>query len=237
MTMAEANPETQAPRTAIAVFSKAPIAGQTKTRLIPMLGAEGAARLQRALLRRALATAFGAGLGPVSLWCAPDCTHAEFRYCREEFGVQLLPQWGADLGMRMFRAVTELCVRRHLLLIGTDCPALTSGELRTAAKALTEGNDAVLIPAEDGGYVLIGLRRPVIEPFADIPWGSENVLSITRERLRRAGLTWQELPSSWDVDRPEDLERLLASEPHFRPIIFGGDDSARSAHKNATSPA
>ncbi|MBS0327002.1 MAG: TIGR04282 family arsenosugar biosynthesis glycosyltransferase [Proteobacteria bacterium] len=203
------------PQAAIAVFARAPVAGKAKTRLIPVLGARGAAGLQQALLRRTLATVLGAALGPVSLWCAPDCAHAEFRRCRDEFGVQLFPQQGCDLGERMLRAVTQVGAHGNVLVVGSDCPALTVGELRAAARALDTGNDVVLIPAEDGGYVLLGLRRPVFELFADVPWGTVRVLAITRERLHRAGLTWHELTESWDVDRPEDLARLLAIEPSF----------------------
>ena len=97
------------------------------------------------------------------------------------------------------------------LLIGTDCPALTATELRAAGLALAEGNDAVFIPAEDGGYVLIGLRRPIDSLFDGVPWGSDRVMDHTRESLRRVGLRWRELSPSWDVDRPEDADRLRAS--------------------------
>ena len=96
-------------------------------------------------------------------------------------------------------------------MIGTDCPALTAGELRAAAKALQAGNDAVFVPAEDGGYVLIGLRHPIASLFYGIPWGTDQVMDHTRARLRSAGLRWQELAPLWDVDRPEDLDRLRAS--------------------------
>jgi glycosyltransferase A (GT-A) superfamily protein (DUF2064 family) len=102
--------------------------------------------------------------------------------------------------------------------MGTDCPALTVGELRAAAGALREANDAVFVPAEDGGYVLVGLRHAVDSLFYGIPWGDDRVMDHTRERLRSAGLRWQELAPSWDVDRPEDLARLRASGLMVEPI-------------------
>jgi uncharacterized protein len=202
----------------IAIFARAPVAGQAKTRLIPRLGAEGAAALQHALIRRTLRTAFVANLGSVSLWCAPDCDHPAFINCSDQFGVPLYTQHGADLGARMFRAFTRLCGRGEALVIGTDCPALTVGELRAAAGALQRGNDAVFVPAEDGGYVLVGLRHPIASLFYGIPWGSDLVMEHTRARLRSAGLRWQELTPLWDVDRPEDIERLRASGLMTEPM-------------------
>jgi rSAM/selenodomain-associated transferase 1 len=195
----------------IAIFARAPVAGQAKTRLIPCLGAEGAAALQHALIRRALQTAVAAKLGSVSLWCAPDCEHPAFSNFSKHFGVQLYPQRGADLGARMFHAFSRLCHRSEALVIGTDCPALSERELRTAAEALCEGNDAVFVPAEDGGYVLAGLRHAIASLFYGIPWGTDRVMGHTRTRLRNAGVRWRELPTSWDVDRPADIDRLRAS--------------------------
>jgi rSAM/selenodomain-associated transferase 1 len=195
----------------VAVFARAPVPGVAKTRLIPSLGAMGAARLQAAFIRRAVCTATEAALGPVSLWCTPDCADPVFTACRDDFGVELAPQRGPDLGARMLHAFTVLCPGQPVLLIGTDCPALDVAALRAAAAALEAGDDAVLVPAEDGGYVLVGLARPVAALFDRIAWGSDRVMRESRERLRAAGLRWRELAPSWDVDRPEDLARLAAS--------------------------
>jgi glycosyltransferase A (GT-A) superfamily protein (DUF2064 family) len=101
-----------------------------------------------------------------------------------------------------------------LLIVGTDCPVLTPAHLQQAADAL-QTHDAVLIPAEDGGYVLIGLRRPLPTVFEDITWSTPQVLMQTRERLLAAGASWQELPTLWDVDEPVDWarwQRLRAKE-------------------------
>ena len=111
----------------------------------------------------------------------------------------------------MFNAFADLCRRGNALLMGTDCPALTVGELHAAAAALTLGNDAAFVPAQDGGYVLIGLRHAVASLFYGVPWGGDRVMAETRTRLIAAGMRWHELAPSWDVDRPEDVDRLRAS--------------------------
>jgi glycosyltransferase A (GT-A) superfamily protein (DUF2064 family) len=102
------------------------------------------------------------------------------------------------------------------LIIGTDCPALTPVHLQQASTALS-ANDAVLIPAEDGGYVLIGLRQPEPAVFADIAWGTAKVLTSTRQRLRDISYSWIELPTLWDVDDPADLARLRLNHEMLSP--------------------
>ena len=95
------------------------------------------------------------------------------------------------------------------LLIGCDCPVLTPDYLREAAAALASGSDAVFVPAEDGGYVLVGLgRMPPAQLFENISWGTASVMQETRARLEQVGWHWRELATLWDVDRPEDLLRL-----------------------------
>jgi glycosyltransferase A (GT-A) superfamily protein (DUF2064 family) len=99
-------------------------------------------------------------------------------------------------------------------LIGTDAPSLTEADLKESAEVLLKGIDAVISPAEDGGYVLIGLRHEVSDLFTGISWGSNTVMEETRLRLRQLRWRWHELPERWDVDRLEDLERLKR-EGHF----------------------
>lgn len=190
------------------VFAKAPHAGTVKTRLIPLLGAEAAAALHRQLVQRTLVTATDAGLGPVELHGAPGIADDFLRDCARRFGVALLPQRGADLGERMRSAFDEALSRHpRVLLIGTDCPVLTAQHLADAQAALACGDDAVLIPAEDGGYALIGLTRCDNRLFEAIDWGSDTVLAATRERLRTLRWRWHELETLWDIDRPEDYRR------------------------------
>lgn len=194
----------------IAVFAKAPQAGAAKTRLIPALGAAGAARLQRRLTLKALRLANHFCTGRMALWCSPDTHHHFFRALHTRFGLKLYRQSGTHLGSRMSNAFAA-----HdgpLLLIGSDCPAMESGHLLAAAAALSDGRDAVFIPAEDGGYVLVGLQRPQPRLFEDIDWGSESVMAQTRQRLNELGLRWAEPATLWDVDHPSDLARLATLE-------------------------
>jgi uncharacterized protein len=190
---------------AVAILAKAPIPGFAKTRLIPVLGAEGAAALQAALITRAAATACAAGIGPVTLWGAPDETHSAFAALGTR-GITLARQSDGDLGARMLAAVTA--ANGPALVIGTDCPVLCAADLRTAADVLRGGTDAVLFPAEDGGYVLIGSRRPAPALFSGMHWSTPGVMDETRRRLRQLGLTWHELVTLWDVDLPKDVDRL-----------------------------
>ncbi len=118
----------------------------------------------------------------------------------------------------MLRACTRLLrTTDAVVLIGTDCPVLRVADLRAAARALQGGADAVLSPAEDGGYALIGLRRVSPWLFSGLEWGSGSVLRETRTRLRELGWRWRELRTVWDVDRPEDYVRLgrLRAHRHF----------------------
>ena len=195
--------------TPILVFAKAPVPGEVKTRLIPALGAAGAATLHERLVDRTLATAAAAATGPVELCCAPDDPHPVLAALARERGAALAAQGPGDLGDRMHAAFGRaLAAAPAAIVIGCDCPALAPQHLRAAAAALAGGADAVLAPAEDGGYVLIGLARTDASLFAGIAWGGPDVLEHTRGRLRALGWRWQELETLWDVDRPADLARL-----------------------------
>lgn len=190
----------------IAILAKAPLAGFAKTRLIPALGAQGAARLQRAFILRTLRVAQQADLGGgVQLWCAPDAHQRFFRALQRRCDVDCLPQPAGDLGTRMQAATAE---PGPVLLVGTDCPALTAQHLRAAADALRQGSAAVFIPAEDGGYVLVGLQQPQPGLFHGIDWSTDRVMAQTRQRARALGVALCKLPALWDVDTPADWARL-----------------------------
>src|SRR5579885_1323623 len=137
----------------IAILAKAPIPGFAKTRLIPAIGAHAAATVQERLTEQTVATACAAGLGKVTLWCAPDPTHASFRGLAARFPVVLAQQPSGDLGVRMLATFAN----GPTLATGTDCPPLTVAHLQRAAATLAQA-DIVVIPAEDGGYVLIGAQ-------------------------------------------------------------------------------
>ncbi len=194
------------------VFTKAPRPGAVKTRLIPLMGARGAAALHARLVKRTLATARRARIGQIELHCTPDCDDPFLRFCGGRYGISLVPQSEGDLGTRMTHAFERaLASATRAILIGTDCPALTVRHLRDADRILSTGRDAVFAPAEDGGYALIGLARCDARLFEGIAWGEANVMHETRERLSGLGWCWQELDTLWDVDLPEDYQRLLDS--------------------------
>jgi len=197
--------------TRVLVFAKAPQPGAVKTRLIPVLGAEGAAALHAKLIKHTLKIAKHSALKIVELHGAP-ATDPFLAYCGARYNATLVEQCEGDLGARMFNAFTSaLAGGGSAILIGTDCPSLTARHLRQAAQALAGGNDAVITPTEDGGYALIGLARCDPHLFSDIAWSSAQVMEQTRTRLRDLGWRWTELEMLWDVDRPADYERLNAS--------------------------
>ena len=199
----------------IAVLAKAPLPGYAKTRLIPALGAAGAAALAERLLEHAVAQAVAAGLGPVAVWAAPDPAHPAFGRLARRHGLALWPQGEGDLGARMAH-VFESTWRADpgpQLLMGTDAPALDAAMLRDAAAALRL-HDAVFVPALDGGYALIGLRHWAPELrclFDGLAWSTERVMADTRERLAAAGLHHAELPAVPDIDEAADLVHLPAA--------------------------
>jgi rSAM/selenodomain-associated transferase 1 len=182
---------------AVLVFARPPVPGRAKTRLIPALGPWGAARLQRRMILRSVALAG-----------APQLHGSERHSFFRSLHLPFVLQRGDDLGARMHGAAAR-ALRRHraVIVIGTDCPVLTARDLRRAARLLCS-QDVVLMPAEDGGYALVGLTKARKEIFEGIEWGSGSVFADTVSRIRRAGLRWKALRTVWDVDRPADLARL-----------------------------
>lgn len=196
-----------APR--LLVFAKAPRAGHAKTRLAPALGAEGAAALARALLAHTLGQAIDAGVGPVELCMSPGPGSAAWQGLPLPVGIACTDQGAGDLGARMARAVQRVTaeLRQPVLLFGTDCPALDAARLRAAALALRR-HDAVLLPVQDGGYVLIGLKAPCPALFAHMPWSTAVVAQETLRRLAALGLSTWVGPTLHDIDEPADLRHL-----------------------------
>ena len=202
--------------TCIVVFTRAPDTASAKTRLAPLLGQAEASRLHAALVRRAIRTALATEPGRVIVSVAVDAPSS--RPLSESFpdfpgsSIDYAAQEGPDLGRRMHHAL-ESALGRHpkVLLMGTDCPAITTAHLRAAENALSGNADAVFIPVEDGGYVLVGLRRCDPALFTGISWSTDRVMMQTRERMSALGWRWHELAPLWDVDLPEDYERLQRS--------------------------
>jgi rSAM/selenodomain-associated transferase 1 len=189
------------------IFARYPEPGKTKTRLIPALGPEGATDLHRQMVEYTLTWARqlkndsgvslevryeGGDERRVRQWLGPD--------------IPRCPQVNGDLGARMSQAFDEAfsAGMRRVIIVGTDCPGLTGGLAHTASEALKD-NDVVLGPAKDGGYYLIGLRKPIPQLFGKIPWGTGEVLAMTLGIADGLKLRTFLLEPLDDVDRPEDL--------------------------------
>ncbi len=191
-------------------FAKAPEIGRVKTRLVPALGEQGALDLHKQLVERVFSTITRAQLCDVELWVSGSRVDSFFNsLVTTEHNCPIRIQAGEDLGRRMAHAFqATLGEYDNVLIVGSDCPVLSSSYLEQALEVLGAGADVVLGPAEDGGYVLVGMSRARPEIFEGIEWGSGRVLQQTREKLKQLGIEWIELAQLWDVDRPEDLERL-----------------------------
>src|SRR5215813_10437354 len=198
------------PRTvAVAIMAKAPWPGTVKTRLCPPLLATEAADLYRCfLLDKIAAVGALAGAQPVIAY-TPDDVRAEFDVLAP--GFSLVAQQGPDLGARLYSTLAGLLAAGHAgaVAVDSDTPTLPAAFLQQAVDCLSRpGPDVVLGPTEDGGYYLIGVRRAHRELFDGVPWSTADVLDVTLRRAARAGLRADCLPSWFDVDTPDDLERL-----------------------------
>ena len=199
--------------TNVALMLKAPRAGRVKTRLASSIGSESATRIYRALVEHQLAQI------PAS-WCvvihfAPSDAEAEMRTWLEGLSrrtIEFIPQPGGDLGVRLISAMDYGFASGADLVffLGGDCPGTTCGYLKEAEAALAK-TDMVIAGALDGGYVLLGLRKPTAAVFEAIPWSSDSVFSATLGRARAAGLTYECLSSLEDVDDLESYERQRAT--------------------------
>lgn len=199
------------PQGCILQFTKAPVAGEVKTRLMPVLGAEGALRLHCRLTRQTLEMARSSKVSPLQLWVPDNPDHPFFGEITRGLDVPIRVQQGADLGERMTNALAAaLTEYRYALLIGSDCPVFSSQYLESAMACLASGVDACLGPASDGGYVLIGASRPLGDALLGVEWGQPSVLKQTMRNFASKGLSFELLPELWDVDTPADYQRLLA---------------------------
>lgn len=212
----------QYPNARLALFAKAPVFGKVKTRMEGALGKEGALALHKALIRYVFHNLTDTHLSPTTLWIATDGVPDKPKALHDEVFLSLCnvkdicDQSGADLGARMaFAARQALIDSEYVVLVGADCASVDAQYLSSALQALEGGESIVFGPAEDGGYVLLGLRVVPDCLFENIQWGEASVLEATRQNLTSAGISWHELAPRWDVDRPEDLERLKTLQPPF----------------------
>lgn len=200
-----AEPMGHCPAVTLLVFVKAPIPGSVKTRLMPSLDADQARDVHVALLERTLAVAVQAfPAHRIQLWTALQNDHPTLMKLAECHDIVRHPQHGDDLGQRMYHAWASQT--GPALVIGSDCPVLSATLLRRCVRALDD-HDLVLLPAEDGGYALIGGKRPHRSLFEAIEWGSGGVTEQTLERARALALRVACPDTVWDVDTPRDFER------------------------------
>jgi rSAM/selenodomain-associated transferase 1 len=192
------------------VLAKAPRAGFAKTRLIPHLGAAGAAALARRMLDHMLANAASAAIGPVELCASPAVAEDAWHGIALPANITHSAQGEGDLGDRMARHARRIIQAGELLLlVGTDCIQLDACTLRAAAQAL-QNHDCVLHPTSDGGYALLGLRRYHDSLFAQIAWSTDNVARTTIERVAQLGWSLHQAAMLHDIDEPADLIHLPA---------------------------
>ena len=208
------------PTLSLILFTRLPQPGRSKTRLIPSLGADGAADLQRRMTRLAVARAwsFCAAAPGRRLVIAHD--GGSENEMREWLGpLNFLPQGEGDLGERLHRCVAEEFSRgaRAVFIIGADCPRLDQAILESAAGAL-ETSEITFGPASDGGYYLVGLRKATPEIFSNIPWGTGEVRAVSLQRARQAGCEPTLLAQLHDVDEPPDLPDALAALDESRRV-------------------
>lgn len=216
----------------IAVFARAPVPGKAKTRLIPLLQADGAANAHRQMVCRTVQTVLSTPAACASLWSADEEGDGWLTELAGRAGMPLCTQRGATLGERMANCLESLLrSHRRVLIIGTDAPALTSSDFSEAGTALAGDTRVVFVPAEDGGYVLVGASdqlpsADLKEVFDRIDWGTPAVMSQTRARMQalgwQFGREWQELPSRWDVDEPDDFLRAVSEN-----LLQWPEDSGR----------
>jgi rSAM/selenodomain-associated transferase 1 len=197
----------------ILVYAKAPVAGKVNTRLIADIGVQAATRLQHELIHHRLSMLSDASLCDVRLMCAPDQQHQNFLQCKKQYAVSLADQTGDGLGERMLNGVVAALQQyKYCVIIGTDAPALDAQSIKRVLEFLHGGTEVVLVPAEDGGYVLIAMQQAHAFLFQDIRWGSAEVMQQTRSRLNENRVSFEELASCWDIDRLEDYQRYLVTE-------------------------
>lgn len=201
------------------IFTRYPEPGLTKTRLIPTLGAKGAATLQQQMTEYTLSKVRELQHRPLSL--EVRFTGGSLTLMQDWLGTDIVyqPQGKGDLGERMARslAVAFQAGMERVVIIGTDCPSLNTNLLTKAFHQL-HSDDLVLGPALDGGYYLIGLRCFILELFTDINWGTAEVLHQTVAIAKKLDLSVAYLPQLADIDRPEDLPVW-----EMRPLRGGGD--------------
>ncbi|WP_435100500.1 TIGR04282 family arsenosugar biosynthesis glycosyltransferase [Arhodomonas sp. AD133] len=189
------------------VFAKPPLRGHVKTRLARRIGHRAATSVYRVLLADTLMRLSLVPVASLEL-CASGRRHPSLWSLARRAGAEYRLQGHGDLGQRMQRATARaLSDGFSPVIVGADCAGVSAVHVGAAFDALDDGADAVFAPADDGGYALIGLSRPLPGLFHRMPWGMPAVMARTRRRLAAQGLCWRELPGAWDVDDWRSLRR------------------------------
>ena len=223
---------------ALGVMARAPVPGRCKTRLSRHAGAEAAAALYAAMLRDTLDACARIPAGRHVILAAPEddgvaALQALAARAPATWGPwEVIAQSGADLGERLTRAATALGDDGHaIVLLGSDAPTAPVESLLGASPHLASPDRVLLGPSDDGGYWLIGLGAPNAGVFERIAWSTDAVLAETRRRCAQLGLATVDLPSAYDVDEAEDVERLRADlrrapalAPHTAHLLLGRHD-------------
>ena len=196
------------PEARILIFTKAPVPGKCKTRLIPCLGEEGAAKLQERLINKIINDLDDFQLCPFEIWQSETTNYFTERVLKLKNNIEIHTQSGNNLGQRMSNALNDGLKRStKLIIIGSDCIDYSKHYLTTALLALSK-QQIVIGPAYDGGYVLIGATSFYPDIFKDICWGTEYVFEQTIQKLTLLGLEFTQLNRLHDIDTPNDLERI-----------------------------
>ncbi len=194
---------------ALIIMTRVPVAGETKTRLMPNLSGEECVALHEAFLKDLIRLQEGLQV-PTYIYYSGDLTEKFTRMFPRE--VKFLPQIGSDLGARMAQAFRQTLIsHKDVVMIGSDVPNLTVTCIEKAFKVLEDEKDLVFGPALDGGYYLIGMNAFHPELFEGISWGGNGVLEKTLERVQEKISTYSLLKMMRDLDRVEDLEAYIKS--------------------------
>lgn len=206
---------------ALIIFAKAPVEGYVKTRLCPPLTPDEAASLHGSLVLDLLEKCKSLQACDRILAGAPTPEHPFFGAMKARFNIPIWGQVGPDLGSRMAHAF-KLALGspyQSVIIIGTDIPGITVSLISTALKNL-QNHDIVVGPTVDGGYYLIGLRSPVPELFEQIPWSTDQVLSLTKEKAQSLRLSVKVLPMLRDLDTMEDLQDFIKESKDPKNQVF-----------------
>jgi len=200
----------------VLLYAKAPVDGEVNTRLIPDIGVRAATQLQDDLIHHRLTMLTQQNSWDVRLLCSPDKQADYFVQCNQQYPLSLYAQSGDDLGERMLNGVVQaLQCYKHCIVIGTDAPMLDAELINNAIQQLRSGTEVVFVPAEDGGYVLLGMKQRYSFLFQGIDWGSEKVMQQSRDRLHENNIAFKELPTCWDIDTLKDYQRYLKIKAQY----------------------